>query len=152
MSFTSSPSPRSNTRPLPLASSSLKRSVAIVAVLSAISSIRRCSNSRLSMCFSFDGDRLGRCHSPDTKPGRMAGLRWFREMPLPNARREPALSLMGRLLPQRLHLSRVWDAREEGVADRRDELRRHTNVRRLLVVVGKADQARFGPAAADEGD
>ena len=47
---------------------------------------------------------------------------------------------------------RVRDAGEQRVADRRDELRRDTNLRRLLVVVGKADQLRLRPAAADEGD
>jgi hypothetical protein len=47
-----------------------------------------------------------------TKPGRMAGLRCFRVMPLPEAHGAIALSV-GRLLPQRLRLSRrVWDAGE----------------------------------------
>src|SRR5439155_18112463 len=87
-----------------------------------------------------------------TKPGRMAGLRCLRDMPLPKAHDEIALTL-DRLRWLRPHLSGgVWDAGEQSVADRRDELRRDTNVRRLLVVVGKAEQFRFRPAAAEEGD
>jgi hypothetical protein len=47
-----------------------------------------------------------------TEPGRMAGLRCFRVMPLPEAHGAIVLSV-GRLLPQRLRLSRrVWDAGE----------------------------------------
>src|SRR5688500_8785861 len=84
-----------------------------------------------------------------TKPGRMAGLRRLRYMSLLIAHDEVALSL-SRLLPLRLHQClRVWDAGEQSVANRRDELRRHTNLGRLLVVVGKANQLRFGPATAD---
>lgn len=40
-----------------------------------------------------------------TKPGRMAGLRCLRDMPLPEAHDEIALTL-GRLLPLRLRLIR----------------------------------------------
>src|SRR5438876_2432192 len=87
-----------------------------------------------------------------TKPRRLAGLRCLREIPLPEAHDEIALTL-GRLLPPRVHLiGRVWDAGEESVANRLDELRRNANVRRLLVVVSKAKQLRFAPAAADKGD
>src|SRR5207244_9243894 len=68
-----------------------------------------------------------------TKPRRLAGLRCLREIPLPEAHDEIALTL-GRLLPPRVHLiGRVWDAGEESVANRLDELRRNANVRRLLV-------------------
>src|SRR5438034_8731830 len=82
----------------------------------------------------------------------MAGLRCLRDMALPEAHDEIALSV-ARLLPPGQRLSRrVWDTGEQSVADRRDELRWDTNVRRLLVVEGKAKQLRFGPAAADEGD
>src|SRR3954462_3944361 len=47
---------------------------------------------------------------------------------------------------------RVRNAWEQCVADRRDELRWNTNVRRLLVVVRKADELRLSPAPAAEGD
>ena len=44
------------------------------------------------------------------------------------------------VLPPRLYpIGRVRDAREESVANRVDELRRNANVRRLLVVVSKAE-------------
>src|SRR5687768_18568088 len=57
-----------------------------------------------------------------TKPGRMAGLRCLRDILLPEAHDEIALTL-GRLLPPRLHQSRrVWEAGEQSVANRRDEL------------------------------
>ena len=49
-------------------------------------------------------------------------------------------------------IRRVRDAGEQLVADRRDERRRDSNLCRLLEIVGEAEQLRFGPAAADEGD
>jgi hypothetical protein len=58
---------------------------------------------------------------------------------LPEAHDESALTL-GRLL--RLRLDRSWRVRSSGeqvVPNRRDELRRDANPRRLLVVVGKAE-------------
>src|ERR687896_398445 len=59
-----------------------------------------------------------------TKPGRVAGLRCLRDLPLPEAHGEKALTL-GRLLRPRLRLiRRGWGAGEQVVADRRDELRR----------------------------
>ena len=97
---------------------------------------------------TFANDRRPTRRSPAEWPGFVVSARF----PLSQAHDEVALTL-GRLLSPRLHLIRwVWDAREQRVADRRDELRRDTNMRRLLVVVGEADQLRFGPAAADEGD
>src|SRR5215210_2858490 len=64
----------------------------------------------------------------------------------PNGRASSSPEMaLGRLLPQRLRL-RVRDTREQSVSNRRDELRRGTDVRRLLVVVRKADQLRLGPA------
>src|SRR5919197_4653764 len=96
-------------------------------------------------------ERMSLLPSQKEKPGRMAGLRCFSEMPLPKPRDENALTV-GRLLPRPHQGRRVRDAGEQSVADRRDELRRDTNVRRLLVVVGKADELRLGPATADVGD
>ena len=59
--------------------------------------------------------------------------------PLPEAHDVIALTL-GRLRPLRLRLNqRARDAGEQSVADRRDEMRRDTNLRRLLVVVGEAE-------------
>src|SRR6266550_2821064 len=70
-----------------------------------------------------------------TKPGRAGRASWWR--------RETLARLQG---------LRVRDAGEERVADRRDELRRDTNVCRLFVVVRIPDQFWLGPASADERD
>src|SRR3954471_15091193 len=68
MSLISLPSPMSNTRPRELASSSLKRSVAILATSSAIFSTRRCSNSRWS-----GGSRSGPIAGNHVIAGRLRG-------------------------------------------------------------------------------
>ena len=83
----------------------------------------------------------------------MAGLRVSVTWALPGEAHDGVELTLGRLLPLRLQLGeRVWGAWEQIVANRRDELRGDTNLRRLLVVVRKAEQLRFGPATADEGD
>src|SRR5260370_36050649 len=79
----------------------------------------------------------------------MAGLRCFRNIPLPQAYEEIALT-MGRLLhPHRSQ--RVRDAGEQRVADRRNELRRDANVGRLLGDEGEAEPTGFLPTTGREG-
>ena len=78
-----------------------------------------------------------------TKPGRMAGLRCLRDMPLPEAHYEIAQDLVATTASEAAGLGRR--ARSQIVADRRDELRPDSNLRRLLVVVGKARAAPVRP-------